>query len=137
LAPEVPEAWLDRADDDLLIAGLLLESVANAIPEHENAFATGALFHAQQAAEKAMKALLIAEGELPARTHDLGALADRCAALVPELESALANVDQLSPYAVRIRYPGEGLDLTNAEVEARVEIARTCLTAIRNRLSQT
>jgi HEPN domain-containing protein len=137
LAAEVPEAWLDRANDDLLIADLLLESVANAVPEHENAFATGALFHAQQAAEKAMKALLLAERELPPRTHDLGALADRCVALAPELESALTNVDQLSPYAVRIRYPGEGLDLTTAEVAERVEIARTCLAAIRGRLSQT
>ena len=84
-----------------------------------------------------MKAFLIARREMPPRTHDLGPLADRCVALEPELESALTNVDKLSPFAVRIRYPGEDLHLTNEEVATRVEIARTCLTAIRHRLSKT
>ena len=57
-------------------------------------------------------------------------------ALAPDLQQALTDVEQVSGYAVRIRYPGEDLDLTSAEVAERVEIARTCLTAVRNRLPQ-
>lgn len=137
MAAEVPAAWLDRAADDLRVADLLATTLRDAAPVEARAFGVGALFHAQQAAEKALKAFLIAQREMPPRTHDLGPLADRCVALEPELESALKNVDQLSPFAVRIRYPGEDLHLSDDEVATRVEIARTCLTAIRDRLSQT
>jgi HEPN domain-containing protein len=137
LAAEIPAAWLERAAEDLLVADVLVEHLGRAGAEDEHALRVGALFHAQQAAEKAMKALLIAEGHAAPRTHDLGALADRCVALAPDLQSALTDVEQLSGYAVRIRYPGEDLDLNSAEVAERVGIARTCLTAVRNRLSQT
>lgn len=137
MAAEVPAAWLDRAADDLRVADFLVARLRDAAPDEERAFVVAALFHAQQTAEKALKAFLIARREMPPRTHDLGPLADRCVALEPELESALTNVNKLSPFAVRIRYPGEDLHLTNEEVATRVEIARTCLTAIRDRLSTT
>lgn len=137
MAAEVPAAWLDRAADDLRVADFLVARLRDVAADEERAFAVAALFHAQQTAEKALKAFLLARREMPPRTHDLGPLADRCVALESELESALTNVDQLSPFAVRIRYPGEDLHLSNEEVATRVEIARTCLTAIRDRLSRT
>ena len=137
LAAEVPEEWLGRATDDLRLAEILIERLEGAVPEDERALAAGALFFAQQAAEKAMKAFLVAEGQVPPRTHNVAALAEASAARAPELKPVLAATIKLAGYATRLRYPGAELDVTNAEVAERVEIARTCLTTIRDRLSQT
>jgi HEPN domain-containing protein/predicted nucleotidyltransferase len=55
------EAWLREAADELDIASILLE--------HDRY--RGACLHSQQAAEKALKALLIERVQRPPRTHDL------------------------------------------------------------------
>lgn len=55
------EAWLREASDELEMASILLE--------HERY--RGACLHSQQAAEKALKALLIERAERPPRTHDI------------------------------------------------------------------
>jgi HEPN domain-containing protein len=61
-------------------------------------------FHAQQAVEKALKAVLaIRDVEFPF-THDLGALAELCAKAGAPIPAELADVDQLTPYGVRLRY---------------------------------
>lgn len=61
-------------------------------------------FHAQQAAEKAIKAVLAANGVEYARTHALGyltALLERHGIHGPD---ELAEVDELEPWAVEFRY---------------------------------
>lgn len=63
-------------------------------------------FHAQQAAEKYLKAVLAIDQERPERTHDLRILAEQCAqAGHPILEDRLGAVGDLSRYAVQDRYP--------------------------------
>ncbi len=102
-----PLAWVDRAEEDYLLARSSLRRKAP--------LTYGACFHAQQCAEKYLKALLVARGQPFPKIHDLVALADLCAqaglilAMDPDQLAALAS------YAVRIRYPG---DLPTAE-EAR------------------
>jgi HEPN domain-containing protein len=56
-------------------------------------------FHAQQAAEKCLKAWIAALGKTYARTHDLMALIDSWNSLV-----------DLSPFAVQYRYESLGAD---------------------------
>jgi HEPN domain-containing protein len=61
-------SWISKADEDIEAAELCLtvgERMANV-----------AAFHAQQAAEKLLKALISAAGIEPPRVHDLAVLSD-------------------------------------------------------------
>lgn len=62
--PDDPNAWLEKVDADLLAIENNL--VAPRIPWSVVAF------HAQQAAEKVLKAFLVSTGDTVPRTHDLG-----------------------------------------------------------------
>lgn len=66
-------------------------------------------FHAQQAAEKAMKAVLASRGDEFPWTHDLRHLMDRLEAVATPLPNALYDVRALAPWAVEFRY-GETID---------------------------
>jgi HEPN domain-containing protein len=66
-------------------------------------------FHAQQAAEKALKAVLAASGEDFPWTHDLRYLIERLDDLGMPLPSSLREIRVLAPWAVEFRY-GETID---------------------------
>lgn len=89
-------------------------------------------FHAQQAAEKAMKAVLAAHGDRFPWTHDLRHLMDRLDEMATPLPESLREVRQLGPWAVEFRY-GETiedeLDRDQARALARQVIgwAEACL----------
>ena len=64
-------------------------------------------YHCQQAAEKMLKALMLAyDGKLQ-KTHDLGLLVDKRSAFIPFSEDILNAAAFLTPYGVKIRYPQE------------------------------
>jgi len=70
-------------------------------------------FHAQQAAEKLLKALLSHRRVAFRRTHDLTELLDLLAADGVEIPAEIAEVRRLGPYAVEFRYediPDEGTE---------------------------
>jgi HEPN domain-containing protein len=102
--------WVSKAQGDYATAARELRA-----PESPNFDA--ACFHAEQCAEKLMKALLIHLGVTPPRTHDLATL-DRL--LSPVCAGWSWPVDELrflSRAAVDFRYPGESADEREA-VEA-------------------
>jgi HEPN domain-containing protein len=66
-------------------------------------------FHAQQAAEKAMKAVLVSRGDEFPWTHDLRHLMDRLEAIARPLPESLCDVRMLAPWAVEFRY-GETIE---------------------------
>jgi len=66
-------------------------------------------FHAQQAAEKAMKAVLASCGDEFPWTHDLRHLMDRLEGIAMPLPDSLSEVRTLAPWAVEFRY-GETID---------------------------
>ncbi len=76
--------WLGRASSDLAIASKLLIDQA-----YDEAWA--AAFHGQQAAEKAIKAILVSRGTDFPKTHDLA----RLVALLPGAQAAPASPDDL------------------------------------------
>jgi hypothetical protein len=61
-------------------------------------------FHAQQACEKCLKAVLSAAGIEFARTHDLVRLVDLLAANGFSIPADAQWIDELNPYAVDARY---------------------------------
>ena len=66
-------------------------------------------FHAQQAVEKALKAILVAHGHSFPWTHDLRHLLERLDAAGIAVPEGAREVRWLSPWAVEFRY-GETID---------------------------
>lgn len=91
---EAVAEWWAKAEIDRRAAEVL---AATDIP------AEAAAFHAQQWAEKALKAVLVARGEDPPRTHDLPVLLERAGGAEDDALTSAAH--RLLPYAVLTRYP--------------------------------
>ena len=73
-------------------------------------------FHAQQAVEKALKAVLASRGVEFPFTHLLARLMDLCDSAGAPVGPALFEARRLTPYAARLRYGTEvSTDVTRAE----------------------
>ncbi len=110
-----PRAWAARAEEDFILARSALK--------RKQPLVSGACFHAQQCAEKYIKALLLSKGADFPKTHDLLMLNNLCSAIGIFLEIDPKHLNTLTDYAVRTRYPGEGPDVDDAK-EA-IELAKT------------
>ena len=118
--PGSPEDWLAHAKSDLHLARLGKDR-PEILPEQ-------VCFHAQQAAEKALKgALLSRRIEFPL-THDIEELleiAERSGLHVPP---PVADAGSLTPYAVASRYPGSWEEITSPEVDEAIRSAEEVVT---------
>lgn len=115
------QQWIAKAEVDLGVAQHLLA---------EGIYFDALGFHAQQAAEKYLKALLCAmQVEFP-KTHDLEDLLDLIGTKKPELTATLEEIVTLNDYGVDIRYPGDHYELTLAEARKAVEHAEKTKTSI-------
>jgi HEPN domain-containing protein len=109
------QQWLNRAHKDLVAGEVLLKET---FEDFENVG-----FHAQQAAEKFIKALLVRyQIEFP-KTHSIALLRQLVANVDPELAKSLAEADALTPYGVEFRYPGDLASLSRDEGERAVRLA--------------
>jgi HEPN domain-containing protein len=114
--------WLVKAEEDF---GLSEHLVAEG-----SSYLLAVGFHAQQAAEKYLKAFLVHHQCAFPKTHDIGELLDRTATVDQALAESLRTAVALNPYAVDERYPGDYPDMTeNDGVEALV-LARLVRDAI-------
>lgn len=95
-APDDPQEWIDYARSDLALARNRLPGVRLEL----------LCFHAQQAAEKALKGLLIKRGVDFPYVHDIGALLALLAADGENVPSSFEAAAALTPYAAEVRYPG-------------------------------
>lgn len=126
--PAVIRAWLTKAAHDLKNAEHTLK-----LPDPECPLDT-VCFHAQQCAEKSLKAYLTAR-EIPfEKTHDLGQLFYLCredAGLVEELR----GVQRMTRYAIEVRYADVVMEEPDrAEAEQALALARRAHEAIWKRL---
>lgn len=80
-------------------------------------------FDAQQAAEKAIKAVLVLRGRRFPKTHDLAELLDLVAATGLEAPSEVLKAKRLTPYAVAGRYPGVSEDASEEDYREALEAA--------------
>ena len=69
-----------------------------------------ACFHAQQSAEKYLKALLQENAFVFGKTHNLSLILDLLHERYPRLELLQPTLAILNAYAVEYRYPGESAD---------------------------
>jgi len=72
-------------------------------------------FHIQQCAEKLLKALLVEKGKTFEKRHDLPYLLER--ASQETLRTYAGFLEELSPYAVEFRYPGDFHPTTEEEAK--------------------
>jgi len=110
---DAPLRWLANARADLALAR---------VPLPEGGLYEHLCFHAQQAAEKALKAVLHANGVEYPFTHNVQLLIDLLPAGLTAPQTILAAAD-LTPYAVTTRYPGEVEPVTAEERAEAVRIA--------------
>jgi len=118
--PNDPREWLNRATSDLALAGIE--------PEVENIYLEDLCFHAQQAAEKALKAILLAEGVDFPLTHNIAQLLNLIADCGLKIPAELDDADVLNEYAVTGRYPGVDAPVNRTEWQEAVELASHVVT---------
>ena len=95
-----------------------------------------ASFHAQQAAEKCLKALLVRYQVEFGKTHNLGELLRLADGIVPGISAQLPEVRELTLYAVDARYPGESPPVDRHAARRHAAIARKALEAVRSLLKE-
>ena len=117
--PESPQAWLQRAHSDLALGRAALNT--------PGVFLEDACFHAQQCAEKALKALLIRRGIAFPRMHVLETLLDLLKAAGVDLPPDVDEAFVLTQYAVETRYPGEWEPITDEETRFALAKAKQVL----------
>lgn len=119
--------WLRYAEEDLTTAETLLAQAH--VPPRQSCW------FAQQAAEKALKAVLIFLQIDFRRTHDLNVLRE----LLPDswhLKTVLPNLGDINKWAVIARYPDSGQEPTKADASEAVKQARAVWTAASTELAQ-
>jgi len=97
-ALELVKDWLTRAHQDLRAALILAAA--------EDAPLDVAIYHCQQAGEKAVKAYLQWRDDPFAKTHNLRALVIQAATLEKGFDALERPADILTPYVSAFRYPG-------------------------------
>ncbi len=95
--------WINKAEGDFA----MMERESRA---RKNRNYDGICFHAQQCAEKYLKARLHEAGLEFKKIHDLVALLEKTLDIEPMWEIFREHLAYLSDFAVSFRYPGESAD---------------------------
>lgn len=121
--------WMRKAAHDLKAADQIL-----LLPAKECPFDT-VCFHAQQCAEKSLKAWLVFQGKNFERIHDLKLLLHLCAR-DRELTDQFREIEILSPYAIDARYPDEEGEepITRFQAKEAIALAKKLYEEIRRRI---
>jgi HEPN domain-containing protein len=125
---EMARQWLLKARNDLLTADNNLR--AKKIPFD------AVCFHCQQAAEKLLKAYLVAKGQAYPITHDLLLILEKVLQLRPDAERLRDVLGLLMPYAVEVRYPDEGQMPAKGDAEEARDAADQVLKWLRSAMPE-
>lgn len=106
------DVWIDHAEDDFNAAGKLLRGKKPSI--------YGACFHAQQCAEKYLKAILVFREQRFPMTHDLVILNTLLQQAGVDMQISEDLLELLSSYAVRARYSGETPEMDDAKEALKI-----------------
>ncbi len=90
------KVWLAYAEDDLEVSKAVINLPLISV--------RAVLFHAQQCAEKALKAYLIYQNVKFRKSHDLEELVIHCAKINNEFRNLMQLAVELNPFA-EVRYP--------------------------------
>ena len=110
------EKWMFRADEDLAVIDRLCEADLSD-------YSSSICFHAQQAVEKYLKALLVLKGVDFPKTHDVDYLLSECQKVT---SGVLKRVDlkSLTDYGVAARYPDDFCIPDRSETIHYIQVAK-------------
>jgi HEPN domain-containing protein len=111
--PNDPREWLVRARANL----------ARAQAESPDFLLEDLCFDAQQAAEKAIKAVFIHRGERFPYIHEVRELLDLLEKNGVKVPKYVRDADELSPFAATMRYPGAVAPVTRRKYRRAVRLA--------------
>ena len=123
-SPDDPREWLNRARSSLALA-------KSQVPD---AYLEDLCFEAQQAAEKAIKAVLIRRAVDFPYVHDLArllVLLEEAGEAIPE---SVRKAEELTPFALISRYPGLSRPVTLEEYQVAVTTAEAVVQWAKERL---
>jgi HEPN domain-containing protein len=123
---EVVQQWLRKAEHDL-------QNIRNNLAA-DNIPTDTVCFHAQQAIEKLLKSVLVANARNISKTHDLVKLLTDVADILPELLPYEDQLEDISEYGVGVRYPDDFFEPTLDEARHAYEVALKIETIILNKL---
>ena len=112
----VAREWIQKAENDL-------KTAAHTLKMDKDCPTDTVCFHAQQAVEKYLKALLVFKGIDFPKTHDI----EELVAMLPKaFRPSLADTEQdlLTDYATVTRYPGNYESISLTEARRAVATAR-------------
>jgi HEPN domain-containing protein len=120
------KSWIERAKSSFEISRLTVNN---------NVYYEDLCYQSQQAAEKALKGLLICYGVEPEFTHNIGILLNELEkfTVIPE---NIKEAIKLTKYAVITRYPGEYDEITKEAYEESIKIAKDCLEWAENKIKE-
>lgn len=113
--------WLRFARADLQSARILIEA--------QEGDPAAVCFHSQQASEKALKALLVFDGILVPRTHDLSVLLGMATSYAGA-RPVLSALDRLTRLGAGSRYPDMQIDVDLDDATRAFGVAETVLTDV-------
>jgi HEPN domain-containing protein len=120
------EAWIERAKSSLELAqAKIIRHI-----HYEDL-----CFQLQQAAEKALKGLMIYYGFEPEFTHNIEILLKELKKFT-EIPENIKESAQLTNYAIQTRYPGEYDEISKDEYEKSLKIASICLDWVENKIKE-
>jgi HEPN domain-containing protein len=123
----IVDLWLKKARNDL--------ASAKKLSSGNNKILDTAIYHCQQAAEKAIKAYLISIGINFIKTHDIVYLVKLGIDQNPELTFLLDLAELLTPYAVEYRYPDDILEPDYEEFEEALSASAIFIEKIQNMIN--
>ena len=119
-------AWLAKVVLDLRCADLAMAASPSIVED--------ALFHCQQAVEKALKGFLTAHDRPFRKTHDLDEVGRACEEIDPALRDVLVPARDLSVFAWLFRYPMDVESPSREEAVQALALARRVVDAVLSRL---
>jgi HEPN domain-containing protein len=117
--------WVAKAEGDFLTAGRELR--ARKSPNYD-----AVCFHAQQCAEKYLRAVLQENEKHIPKIHNLIELMLLCEEMDSNFEMLRADLVIMERYSVRTRYPGESAE--KADAQSAYAAAETARKSIRQKL---
>lgn len=124
---KIVKQWVEHAEEDLRLAKFALK-ITSSCPHKLIAF------HAQQCAEKYLKAFLALKKVDFPYSHNISLLVELCSPHADWVKD-LQGIESLTPYAITARYPGK-YKVTKKEAVQAVELASVVRKTIRKTLMQ-
>ncbi len=123
------EDWIKKAESDLASSKVLLNNIPPILDT--------SVYHAQQCAEKALKAFLVFKTGLFVKKHDLSFLLGECNILDSDFENISDEADLLAPYDTAYRYPGLSSDFEPEYLEAKeaVQFSQKILDFVKRKIT--